>query len=256
MSPTPSCMATRPRCALVSLITACGSIETGNAISVAEWAIFLMIGASRNVRPMLDAIADPSRRATRVNQALSGKTACIVGLGAIGRLLAERLLPLGMTLVATHPRPSEAPPHVRAFPPEQLETAVTDADYVIVCAPASSENAHLIDAKVLGAMKRGSILVNVSRGALVDEAALATALRTGQVGAVGLDVVQNEPLAANDALLAFPQALISPHIAGGTDLMIAGTIDYATTVIDGIAAGKMPKSTLNAPPHPRRALRP
>ena len=229
--------------------------ETGNAISVAEWAVFLMIGASRRLRPMLDSISAPTQRATRVNTGLAGKTACIIGLGAIGRLLAERLSSFGMTLVATHPRPAEAPAYMKTFLPTELHTAVADADYTIVCAPASPDNRHLIDADVLAAMKRDSILINVSRGALVDEAALCDALASGHIGAVGLDVVEHEPLAASDPLLAFPQALISPHIAGGTDLMIAGSIDYIERVMAGIAAGEKPKSTLNEPAHPRKPLR-
>jgi phosphoglycerate dehydrogenase-like enzyme len=228
--------------------------ETGNAISVAEWAILLMIGASRRLKAVLSSIGDRSSEPERMSLALSGKTACIVGLGAIGRCLAERLVPFGMTLVGTDERPETAPEHVHAFPTTQLETAVARADYVIVCAPASKDNEHLIGAKVLAAMKRGAILVNVSRGALVDEAALIAALDRGQIAAVGLDVVTHEPIEATDPLLRFPQALITPHVAGGTDLMIAGTIAHIEGVVKGVDAGKKPGSTLNAPENPRRIL--
>ncbi len=228
--------------------------ETGNAISVAEWALLLMIGASRRLKAVLASLGQPAGEPERISLALSGKTACIVGLGAIGRNIADRLVPFGMTLVGTDERPDSAPEHVRAYPTSQLEAAVADADYVVVCAPASKENEHLIDAGVLAAMKRGAILVNVSRGSLVDEAALIAALERGQIAAVGLDVVAHEPLEPSDPLLRFPQALITPHVAGGTDLMIAGTIAHVESVVKGLEAGKKPGSTLNAPPHPRRAL--
>jgi phosphoglycerate dehydrogenase-like enzyme len=228
--------------------------ETGNAISVAEWAILLMIGASRRLKAVLASLGDPSAEPERISVALSGKTACIVGLGAIGRNLVERLLPFGMTLVATDEHPETAPDHVRAYPTTQLRAAVTHADYVVVCAPASKENEHLIDASVLAAMKRGAILVNVSRGSLVDETALIAALDRGQIAAVGLDVVTHEPIEKSEPLLRFPQALVTPHVAGGTDLMIAGTIAHIEAVVKGLDAGKKPQSTLNTPPHPRRAL--
>jgi phosphoglycerate dehydrogenase-like enzyme len=228
--------------------------ETGNAVSVAEWAVFLMIGASRRIKPVIASLGERTREPERISLALSGKTACIVGLGAIGRNLAERLRPFGMTLVGTDQHPEGAPAYVHAFPTTQLEAAVAGADYVVVCAPATKDTEHLIGTKVLGAMKRGAILVNVSRGALVDEAALIAALERGQIAAVGLDVVAHEPIEPSDPLQHFPQALITPHVAGGTDLMIAGTIAHIEGVVKGLEAGKKPKSTLNAPQHPRRAL--
>jgi phosphoglycerate dehydrogenase-like enzyme len=228
--------------------------ETGNAISVAEWAIALMIGASRRLKPVLESVGDNAIEAGRISLALSGKTACIVGLGAIGRNLATRLLPFGMTLVGTDEHPETAPDHVRAFPTTQLEAAVADADYVIVCAPSSKENEHLIGANVLAAMKRGAILVNVSRGALVDEAALIRALDSGQIAAVGLDVVAHEPIESSDPLLRFPQALITPHVAGGTDVMVAGTIAFIEGIVKELDSGTKPESTLNEPKHPRRSL--
>jgi phosphoglycerate dehydrogenase-like enzyme len=229
--------------------------ETGNAISVAEWAIMLMIGASRDLKAALAAVADPARPMSRVNAALHGKSACIVGLGAIGRAIAERLVPFGMTLTGTDQKPEIAPGYVRAYPSGALAEAVAAADYVIVCAPAGKANDHLIDANVLAKMKPGAVLVNISRGSLVDEAALAAALSDGHISAVGLDVVEREPVDPGNPLLAFPQALITPHMAGGTDLMLAGTVEYIAGIVRDVEAGKKPASVFNAPGRPRRALR-
>jgi phosphoglycerate dehydrogenase-like enzyme len=104
-------------------------------------------------------------------------------------------------------------------------------------------------------MKRGSILVNIARGMLIDEAALVSAITKGQLSAAGLDVLKNEPPDRKDALLQLPQVLVTPHIAGLTDLMLNGTVNYICHVIEEFAAGKKPKSILNLPAVPRRLLR-
>lgn len=104
-------------------------------------------------------------------------------------------------------------------------------------------------------MKRGAILINVARGTLVDEPALTAALESGQIRAVGLDVLRNEPPSMLDALVAAPHSFVTPHIAGPTDVSIAGTARYVGTVIDAFANGRRWNSLLNDPPRPRRLLR-
>ena len=228
--------------------------ETGNAISVAELGIMLMIGASRRLTRSLASVQDHGLVTNHLATALYGKTACIVGLGSVGRALVERLAPFGMTLRGTDEHPESAPHAVDAFPTENLHDAVRDADYVILCAPSSKENEHLIDSAMLASMKDGAIVINVSRGTLVDEDALAAALQGGHIAAAGLDVLAVEPADQKNPLLAHPEALITPHIAGATDVMLAGTLDYLTSVVDGLVAGKKPHSVLNSPAQPRRAL--
>jgi phosphoglycerate dehydrogenase-like enzyme len=227
---------------------------TGNAISVAEFAVLLLLGASRHLAQALESIHDNAIKPSRLNPALSGKTVCVVGLGSIGQLLIDRLRPFGVQMVATDEHPEHAPSDVTAFPPDQLETAVAHADYVVVCVRASKENDNLINASVLRAMKRGAILVNIARGMLIDESALLAAVKDGQISAAGLDVLQKEPPDPNDPLLQLPQVLITPHIAGSTDLMLNGTVSYITRVVEDFAAGKKPKSVLNTPQKPRRTL--
>ncbi len=228
--------------------------ETGNAVSVAELGVMLMIGASRRLNRALASVRDHGLTTDHLATALHGKTACIVGLGSIGRALVERLGPFGMTLRGTDEHPESAPHGVEAFATNELHRAVHDADYVLVCAPGSKANEHLIDAAALASMKDGAILINVARGTLVDENALASALKSGHIAAAGLDVLGVEPAEPQNPLLAYPQALITPHIAGPTDVTLAGTVDYLARVIDDLVAGKKPHSVLNAPAHPRRTL--
>jgi len=227
---------------------------TGNATSVAEFAVLLLLGAARHAGEALSSLQGGPARRPVINLALSGKTVCIVGLGTIGQQLADRLRPFGVKMVGTDEHPDNAPADVTAYPADQLNTAVARADFVVTCVRARKENENLINAAVLAAMKHGAILVNIARGMLIDEAALVDAVAHGQISAAGLDVLRNEPPDRNDPLLQLPQVLVTPHIAGLTDLMLDGTVNYISHVIEEFTAGKKPKSTLNSPAKPRRLL--
>jgi phosphoglycerate dehydrogenase-like enzyme len=228
---------------------------TGNATSVAEFAVLLLLGAARHLGETLMSLQGGPSRPPKLNLALSGKTVCVVGLGSIGRQLVDRLRPFGVTIVATDEHPENAPVDVTAYPADQLNSAVAHADFVVICVRASKENENLFNAVVLAAMKRGSILVNIARGMLVDEAALVDAVAGGKISAAGLDVLKNEPPDRKDPLLQLPQVLVTPHIAGLTDLMLDGTVSYVGNVIEEFVAGKKFKSILNSPEKPRCLLR-
>ena len=228
---------------------------TGNATSVAEFAVLLLLGAARHLGEALTSLRGDSVRPPTLSLALSGKTVCIVGLGTIGQQFVDRLRPFGVKMVATDEHPENAPADVIAYPADQLNTAVANADFVVICVRASKENENLINAAQLAAMKRGAILVNIARGMLIDETALVDAVTHGQISAAGLDVLKNEPPNRMDPLLQLPQVLVTPHIAGLTDLMLDGTVNYISRVIEEFAAGQKPKSILNSPAKPRRLLR-
>jgi len=227
---------------------------TGNATSVAEFAILLMVGAARHLGEALASASGNAFRPRQVNLALSGKTVCIVGMGSIGRQLVDRLRPFGMKMIATDEHPENAPADVTAYPADQLEAAAAHADFVVICVRASKENENLINAAILCAMRRGAILVNIARGMLIDEAALVDAIKDGHISAAGLDVLRNEPPDPKNPLLQLPQVLVTPHIAGLTDLMLDGTVNYISQVIEEFADGKKMKSILNSPQKPRRLL--
>jgi phosphoglycerate dehydrogenase-like enzyme len=228
---------------------------TGNATSVAEFAILLLLASSRHLGQVVASIHGGQAYPPHLPSALNGKTVCIVGLGSVGRQIVERLRPFGVLILATDEHPEDAPADVTAFSPDKLDVAVADADYVVACVRASKENEGLMSASVLGSMKRGAILVNVARGSLVDEHALLAALKDGQISAVGLDVVRHEPLDPTNLFLDIPQALVTPHIAAYTDLMLCGTVDYISQVLKEFDAGIKSSSVLNSPAKPRVKLR-
>ena len=105
------------------------------------------------------------------------------------------------------------------------------------------------------AMKRGAILVNIARGSLIDENALYDLVTSGHIAAAGIHVLKSTPDGAKSPLFDLPQILITPHIAGATDLTFHGTLNFVKQVIDAFAAGEKPKSVVNTPANPRRLLR-
>ena len=162
--------------------------KTGNGESVAEVAVLMMLAASRRLNEELaftNGKAQSRSDRWEENRALSGKTACIVGLGGIGDLLIERLRGFGMILTGVDDHPEHAPNGVKAYGHDELKIAAADADYLVLAIPGTKENENMIDGTVLAAMKKNAILVNVARGILVDELALLAAVKSGHLFGAG-----------------------------------------------------------------------
>ena len=188
------------------------------------------------------------------NRALYGKTICIVGLGGIGDLLIERLRGFGVTLTGVDSHPEHAPAGVKASPIDGLKDALASADYVVLAVPGTKENENLMDAAALASMKKDAVLVNVGRGTLIDEKALLAAVRSGRLYGAGLDVVRDEPVTSDNALLSEPRILVTPHVAGSTDLMLQGTVDFLTETLARFEQGLRPEGVVNEPKQPRVPL--
>jgi phosphoglycerate dehydrogenase-like enzyme len=151
---------------------------------------------------------------------LHGATLGIVGLGAIGRALARLGRAFGMRVLATRhsAQAGETDPDVDTlYPLTDLHTLLAVADYVVLAAPATAESRHLIGPAELAVMRPRAFLVNIARGALVDEPALIAALESGRIGGAGLDVFEREPLPAESSLWHLPNVILSPHVAGSTE---------------------------------------
>jgi phosphoglycerate dehydrogenase-like enzyme len=150
------------------------------------------------------------------NRRLAGARVLVVGLGAIGGAAAERLAALGAVVTAVRRRTGLPAPGYLAgvVGPERLLHALADADVVVVSAAETAATRGLIGAQALAAMKTDAVLVNVSRGKLVDEAALADALAGGRIGGAALDVFEHEPLDPASPLWTHPDVLITPHTSG------------------------------------------
>lgn len=228
--------------------------ETGNADSVAEYTVLLILAAARRLNLSLKSIQDSSVKKPGNSPSLLQKTVCIVGPGSIGEKVAQRLLPFGVRLTAVDRHPSKAPKTIPTRPLEELKEAVADADFVVLCVRASKDTDHLFDASVFAAMKEGSVLVNIARGSVVDEKALFDAIKSGHLLGAGLDVLEEEPVQPQNPLLALSQIFVTPHVAGQTDVTIAGTAAYASEVLALLKTGEPIRSLLNEPESPRKIL--
>jgi phosphoglycerate dehydrogenase-like enzyme len=232
--------------------------KTGNGESVAEHAVLLMLAAARRLNEELAfsrARAENRPEQPQGNKALFGKTVCIVGLGGIGALLAERLRGFGMVLTGVDLHPEHAPAGVKAYGEHALREALADADFVVLALPATKTNENMFDAGVLASMKEHAILVNVARGKLVDEAALLAAVKSGHLYGAGLDVAKDEPVSAGNPLLSEPRIVVTPHIAGSTDLMLDGSVKFLGEVLANYRKGLKSAGVLNEPKRPRVELR-
>jgi phosphoglycerate dehydrogenase-like enzyme len=145
---------------------------------------------------------------------LSGRTLGVLGLGAIGHAVARRAAALGMRVIGTkrHPEPLAGVDEV--LPASETRRVLEESDVVVVVVPRTPETAGLLDADAIAAMKPGAQLVNISRGGIVDEAALAKALRGGALSGAAFDVFEEEPLPPSNPLWDTPNLLITPHVAG------------------------------------------
>ncbi len=145
---------------------------------------------------------------------VSSTQALIIGMGEIGQRIAGFLTGLGMSVMAVRRRPEPCANVNQVFGFDQLHEALILADYLILSLPLTEETRHIIGADELSAMKQDSYLINLSRGGIVDENALAHALHNQQIGGAVLDVTEEEPYPVDSPLWDAPNLLITPHVAG------------------------------------------
>ncbi|HMK12164.1 MAG TPA: NAD(P)-dependent oxidoreductase, partial [Acidimicrobiales bacterium] len=149
---------------------------------------------------------------------VAGTTWLIVGLGTIGQAVATRAGAFGARVVGCRRSPTGAEGVDALVTPADLHGALATADVVVLSLPSTAESPPLVDAAFLDAMAEGSVLVNIARGSLIDEAALVTALDRGRPEAALLDVMVTEPLPTESPLWSHPRVVLTPHnSAGGFD---------------------------------------
>lgn len=154
---------------------------------------------------------------------LLGKTIGVAGLGSIGQDIVRKARAFDMTVYGISRSGAQAQTVDQHFHTSEWLEFVRDLDYLVLALPLTGSTHHAVDAAVLAAMKPGAVLVNVGRGASVDEAALATALVEGQLGGAVLDVFEQEPLPQDSPLWAIRNAYLTPHMSGPTTVENAGT---------------------------------
>lgn len=207
-----------------------------HAVAMSEFCLGMILAFNYQIPLMLRLQAKSEwakdRQKAFAPLTLRGKTLGIVGYGAIGRELARAADALGMHVLAIkrdvmHPEDPDGYVEAgtgdprgdvpqRIYPPEALQSMARECDYLVVTVPLTVKTTRLIDEDVLKAMKRTAVLINVARGAVVDEEALISALAAERIAGAGLDVFETEPLPSTSPLWNFENVIISPHVAGNT----------------------------------------
>jgi len=208
-----------------------------NAHAVAEHTLALMLAVTRRI-PSLDRDVRGGQWPRGLLVQLEGKTLGIVGLGAIGRRVAVLAAPFGMHLLAATWGPDAGRAAAVGAHHVPIETLLRESDIVSLHLRLSDETEAIINRERLALMKPNAFLVNTARGRLVDREALVDALRQGRLAGAALDVFHEEPIAADDPLLAPPNVVLTPHNAGMTqeviDVGLLHTVENVRHFLQGV----------------------
>jgi len=195
------------------------------AIPIADQVMAFVLHFSRGLNRLVRNQAEHRWQHPPVDE-LAGKTLGIVGIGGIGEEVARRAKAFDMRVIATRRRPALSSAYadeVRA--PDQLPWLLGESDYVALCSALTPQTRHLIGADELAQMKPTACLINIGRGGLIDEAALAAALQNGRIAGAGLDVFEKEPLPPESPLWEMENVLITPHNGGSSPRSHARTME-------------------------------
>lgn len=213
---------------------------TANSVSVAETAMFLMLTLAKRGATM-DGLVRAGKWWDKIKHLpvdLYAKTVVIIGFGRIGTRTARRCLGMEMTVLVYDPYlPADAIRSAGCEPVADLDEALPRADFITIHCPKTPETKGLFGAERLQRMKPTAYLVNTARGGIVDEAALERALSAGKLAGAGIDVFEREPAPVDHPLLALPNVVVAPHVAGVTresvDRMAIATVRNLLSVLDG-----------------------
>lgn len=221
--------------------------------TTADLAFALILAAGRRLGEAIAVARSGNWRPGDIHlllgQDVHGATLGLIGYGAIARAVAQRAHGFGMRVLhhTRTPRPDELSDHV------SLTELLATADFISVHTPLTGQTAGLIGAPELALMKRTAVLVNTSRGAVIDQAALTNTLERNEIFAAGLDVTAVEPTAAGDRLLSLPNCIVLPHIGSASLATRAAMVDCAVdNVIAGITNRPLPYPITPRPPRAAR----
>ncbi len=219
-----------------------------NAVAVAEHTLGLMLSMARSI-PRADALMHAGKWEKKSLQGteLRGKTLAIIGLGRIGAEVAKRAKPFGMDVIAHDPFISAAAAEAMDVRLLSLDEALAKADYIALHLGLTPQTTGMINAASIAKMKKGVRLVNCARGELVDEAAVAEALKSGKMGGAALDVFCQEPPAQDGPLASAPNLILTPHLGGSTaEAQEAVGVQIAQQIREYLARGVI-QNAVNVP---------
>jgi phosphoglycerate dehydrogenase-like enzyme len=229
-------------------VLVCNTPGGNNSTAVAEGAVALMLAVLRRVREM-DAVVRENRWDERWKTRLGDLTEARVGLigfGRIARFTAKICgAGFGAEIGAYDPILPPAEIEIAGATPMGLPELLAWADVISIHVPLTEDTRGLIGAAELAQMKPGAVIVNTSRGGIIDEAALAGALKAGTIGGAGIDVFEAEPPPADHPLFALANVVLGPHVAGVTEASMKHMALHCAAVVETILNGERPATLLN-----------
>jgi D-3-phosphoglycerate dehydrogenase / 2-oxoglutarate reductase len=228
-----------------------------NVSAVAEHAIMLMLATARRVvaADAATRLADTRFKNAHQTMSLSGKILGVIGYGHTGARVAQLAFALGMEVLVWSPRASADV--IAASGARQVSTLnelLSTSDVVSLHRPLRADTRHTLDRNALALLKPNAIVVNTSRGGLIDEEALAAALRERRLFGAGLDVLADEPMAATSPLRDLPNVVLTPHSAGSTVEALRETALRCAEQVVAVLQGRRPASLVDPGVWPRRRL--
>jgi len=191
---------------------------TSNIISAAELTVGHILSLARHIPAAHGSLADGQwKRSKYTGTELYEKTVGIIGLGRIGALIAARLQAFGVEIIAYDPYVTAARAQQLGVRLVTLDELIATSDFITIHMPKTPETTGMIGTEQLKAMKKSAFVVNVARGGLIDEDALAEALEAGEIAGAGLDVFVSEPPAADARILRAPNVVLTPHLGASTE---------------------------------------
>jgi D-3-phosphoglycerate dehydrogenase len=223
---------------------------------VSNHAIALLLALARGLLPLhRDTVAGRWRTAHAWRLApVHGQTLGIVGFGNIGRAVARKALAFGLGVLAHDPYCDPKAIGETGVRPASLEELLAESDYVSLHTPLTPETRYLIGAAELKAMKPTAVLLNTARGPVVDEAALAQALASGDIAAAGLDVFEDEPLPPDSPLCRLDNVVLTPHVASVSPEAMRLLLQEVGRAAADVLNGRWPKYVANRTVKPRWPL--
>ena len=222
------------------------NLPGSNTQAVVEYCLAAMLQLRRGLATMDARLRSDgwavSRPLADRGTELGGSTLGIVGVGAIGGRLAAIAGAMGMRVLGLTRRPDSLPPGVQAA---DKATLFTESDVVVLACPLNEQTRGLVDAATLATMKPQALLVNVSRGPVIDTQALLAALREGRLGGAALDVHDKQPLTGSEPAFDAPNLLLTPHVAGITDTSMRAMSEGAVAAVLALLRGERPSNVVN-----------
>lgn len=222
------------------------NLPGSNTTAVVEYCIAAMLQLRRGLATLDGTLRSAGWVAARPladhGVEMRGSVLGIVGVGAIGARVADVGAALGMRVLGHTRRPAALPSHVA---PASHAELFAQADVVVLACPLNEQTRGLVDAATLATMKPDAVLINVSRGPVVDSAALIAALHAGRLGGAALDVHDRQPLATDDPVFGAPNLLLTPHIAGITATSLLGMSRGAVETMLALLRGERPPNVVN-----------